>query len=207
MTGWQVQDGYLVTIQPVGTDEARKDALARWSRLPQYIDTEIANLREGLKARLHRAQAATSASSSTRCDSADRDAAGGFAVRLAGGARQDAGVPASSSTRWCASRSSPAFTRYRDFLAEGISAGGARGDRRVGQPERRRLLRRVGARITARCRCRRRRSTTLGLQQIERLDAEMKAIGERSFGTSDVPALLQRAADRSSSTCSRAARS
>src|SRR3954468_12554256 len=50
VNGWQVQDGYTVTIQPVGTDQARKEALARWSRLPQYVDTEIANLREGLKA-------------------------------------------------------------------------------------------------------------------------------------------------------------
>src|SRR6185503_19698977 len=32
----------------------------------------------------------------------------------------------------------------------------------------------------------------LGLQQIDRLTAEMKAIGERSFHTGDVPALLQR---------------
>src|SRR5262245_47129782 len=50
VNGWQVQDGYLVTIQPVGSDEARTDALARWSSLPAYIDTEIANLREGLQA-------------------------------------------------------------------------------------------------------------------------------------------------------------
>src|SRR5579862_1225870 len=49
VNGWQVEDGYLVTIQPVGTDTARKEALARWSRLPLYIDTEISNLREGLK--------------------------------------------------------------------------------------------------------------------------------------------------------------
>jgi uncharacterized protein (DUF885 family) len=32
-----------------------------------------------------------------------------------------------------------------------------------------------------------------GLEQIARLDAEMKAIGERSFGTGDVPALLEHA--------------
>ena len=41
--------GYLVTIQPVGTDKARNEALARWGPLPKYIDTEIGNLREGLK--------------------------------------------------------------------------------------------------------------------------------------------------------------
>src|SRR5262245_15222632 len=48
VNGWQVNDGYLVTIQPVGSDQARREALARWSSLPKYIDTEIVNLREGL---------------------------------------------------------------------------------------------------------------------------------------------------------------
>jgi uncharacterized protein (DUF885 family) len=38
VNGWQVQDGYTVTIQPVGTDAARKEALARWSGLPRFID-------------------------------------------------------------------------------------------------------------------------------------------------------------------------
>src|SRR5262249_7730171 len=50
VNGWQVQFGYLVTIQPVGTDAARQEALARWGGLPKYLDVEIANLREGLKA-------------------------------------------------------------------------------------------------------------------------------------------------------------
>src|SRR5262249_42883120 len=49
MTGWQVSDGYLVTIQPIGSEETRKEALARWAKLPKYIDTEIENLREGMK--------------------------------------------------------------------------------------------------------------------------------------------------------------
>lgn len=49
MTGWQVNFGYLVTIQPVGTADARKEALARWGALASYLDTEIANLREGIK--------------------------------------------------------------------------------------------------------------------------------------------------------------
>ncbi|HEV3139000.1 MAG TPA: DUF885 family protein, partial [Vicinamibacterales bacterium] len=50
VNGWQVQDGYLVTIQPVGSDAARQESLARWSALPKYVDTEIENLRDGLKA-------------------------------------------------------------------------------------------------------------------------------------------------------------
>src|SRR5439155_5589728 len=49
MTGWHVGFGYLVTIQPVGSETARKEALVRWAMLPKYIDTEIANLREGVR--------------------------------------------------------------------------------------------------------------------------------------------------------------
>src|SRR5580704_19025837 len=49
VNAWQVQDGYLVTIQPVGTDKAGQDALARWGALPKFIDNEIGNLREGIK--------------------------------------------------------------------------------------------------------------------------------------------------------------
>ena len=47
--GWHARLGFLVTIQPVGTPDAEKEALARWSALPGYIDTEIVNLREGLR--------------------------------------------------------------------------------------------------------------------------------------------------------------
>jgi len=50
MNGWHTNLGYLVTIQPVGSDAARQEALARWRTLPQVIDTEIANLREGIRA-------------------------------------------------------------------------------------------------------------------------------------------------------------
>src|SRR3984893_3822779 len=48
VNGWQVQYGYLGTIQPVGTDEARQDALARWSTLPKFVAAEISHLREGI---------------------------------------------------------------------------------------------------------------------------------------------------------------
>ena len=50
MAGWQTQFGYLVTIQPVKTAAARQQALARWGSLPRYLDVEIDNLREGVRA-------------------------------------------------------------------------------------------------------------------------------------------------------------
>jgi len=49
MSGWQTGFARLAAIQPVGTPEKRAQALARWGMLARFIDTEISNLREGLK--------------------------------------------------------------------------------------------------------------------------------------------------------------
>lgn len=49
MNGWQVGAAELVSLQPVGTADLRAQALARWRGLPRYVDTEIANLKEGLR--------------------------------------------------------------------------------------------------------------------------------------------------------------
>jgi uncharacterized protein (DUF885 family) len=49
LSGWHVFFGQLASVQPVGSDERRAQALARWRKLPRYLDTEVANLREGLK--------------------------------------------------------------------------------------------------------------------------------------------------------------
>jgi uncharacterized protein (DUF885 family) len=47
--GWQTSLLEMLEIQPVGTKEARAQALKRWSQLPRFLETEIANLREGLR--------------------------------------------------------------------------------------------------------------------------------------------------------------
>jgi len=39
----------LAQQQPVGTEDYRAQALARWRTFPRYVDTEIANLREGVR--------------------------------------------------------------------------------------------------------------------------------------------------------------
>ncbi len=49
MTGWQVEIAALAQAQPVGSNPARDEALTRYSKLPNFLDNEIANLREGLK--------------------------------------------------------------------------------------------------------------------------------------------------------------
>ena len=190
VNGWQVQDGYTVTIQPVGTDEARTDALARWSRLPQFVDTEIANLREGLKAgysapkgnvRIVIDQMNTLISTPTAESPFDspsvRDKTADFTRAFDLLVREQI---------------VPAFERYRDFLqteylpaardAIGVSAnpnGAACYDASVRYHS---SLPTPAGEVHA-----------TGLREVEHLDAEMKAIGERSFGTGNVPKLLQRA--------------
>jgi uncharacterized protein (DUF885 family) len=190
VNGWQVQDGYTVTIQPVGTDGARKEALARWSRLPKYVDTEIANLREGLKAgysapkgnvrividQMDTLIAAPTAESPFDSPSV-RDKTPDFAKQFDVLVREQI---------------VPAFRRYRDYLqreylpaardAIGVSAnpnGAACYDASVRYHS---SLPTPAGEVHA-----------TGLREVEHLDAEMKAIGARSFGIGDVPKLLQHA--------------
>jgi uncharacterized protein (DUF885 family) len=189
VNGWQVQDGYLVTIQPVGSDDARTEALARWSRLPKYVDTEIANLRDGLKAGYSAPKGnvrividqmntliATPTAESPFDSPSVRDRTPEFTRQFDLLVREQI---------------VPALTRYRDFLekeylsaareAIGVSAnpnGAACYDASVRYHS---SLPFPAKEVQA-----------IGLLQVDRLDAEMKAIGERLFNTGDVPKLLQR---------------
>jgi uncharacterized protein (DUF885 family) len=49
VNGWQAQYTDLALLQPVGSEELRRQALARAEALPQYLASEIVNLREGLR--------------------------------------------------------------------------------------------------------------------------------------------------------------
>ncbi|HJU39841.1 MAG TPA: DUF885 domain-containing protein, partial [Tahibacter sp.] len=48
MGGWQVALAQAASAQPVDTPQARDEAIRRWASLPQYLDNDVANLREGL---------------------------------------------------------------------------------------------------------------------------------------------------------------
>jgi uncharacterized protein (DUF885 family) len=49
LNGWQVRFATLAEAQPVGSAEARAQAFARFSRIPEYLDAQTSNLREGLR--------------------------------------------------------------------------------------------------------------------------------------------------------------
>ncbi len=48
MFSWHLGLSFIATRQPVETPDDRQAALRRWASLPRYIDTEIANLKQGL---------------------------------------------------------------------------------------------------------------------------------------------------------------
>jgi uncharacterized protein (DUF885 family) len=189
VNAWQVQDGYLVTIQPVGTDEARKNALARWGSLPKYIDTEISNLREGIK------QGYTAPKGNVRIviDQMNTLLAGKISESPFDSPSARDKTPEFQKAFDAVVRDhiNPALKKYRDFLqreylpaareAIAVSAnpnGAACYDASVRYHS---SLPIPAADVHA-----------IGLKMVEQIDAEMKAIAGHSFQTSDVAVLLQK---------------
>ena len=187
--GWQSSYTSLSALHPVGTDSLRAAAIARIRALPRFLRTERANLREGIRLGYVASRStveaivrqvdgilAVPADSSPFASPASRDSTPGF---------REAYVQA------VAGELLPAIAEYRRFLvseylpraraAIGVSAnpdGAACYQASV------------------------RRFSTLsitpgevfraGEQHLARVEAEMQALGRRSFGTDDVPALLRR---------------
>jgi len=49
MGGWHTGYARIAELQPVGSEELRQQSLARWAKLPGYVDQEIRNLEQGLE--------------------------------------------------------------------------------------------------------------------------------------------------------------
>ncbi|HEX4378948.1 MAG TPA: DUF885 family protein, partial [Candidatus Acidoferrum sp.] len=187
VNAWQVQDGYIVTIQPVGTDDARKDALARWGALPKFIDNEIANLREGIK------QGYTAPKGNVRItiDQFNTLIAGPISASpFDSPATRDKDSDFKKSfDALVKNQINPALKKYRDFLVKeylpaarepiavyAIPNGAACYDASV----------RFHSSLTVPAA----QVHEIGLKKVDEIAAEMKDIAEKSFHTSDVAALL-----------------
>lgn len=114
--GWQSSLSQIASMQPVGSDTARREALTRWRALGPWVDQEIANLQEGLKLGYLASAAATGSTiaqldsllaqapaESTFMEPATRDGTEAFAAEW---------KQVVEGTVW------PALTRYRDFLRD-----------------------------------------------------------------------------------------
>jgi uncharacterized protein (DUF885 family) len=187
--GWLPTITALATLQTVGTDEGRRQTLARWRALPRYIATETANHRAGLRlgytasrrnvdVALHQLDTliATPIAQSPVYDPALRDSTPGFRAELA---------------RIIEREIMPAIRRYRAFLANEYRAHARAAIGVSANPH------------GAECYTASIRATTglalsadsvhrLGLATVAELENEMRVIATRTFGTSDVHALLDR---------------
>ena len=197
MTGMLASYVPLARQQPVGTEELRAQALARWHSFPHLVDVEIQNLREGVRAGY------TEPNVNVRrvIESADRIlAAPGKSSPLYSPARNDT-TPAfaTSYERLVNEELAPAVRRYRDFLANEYLPVARENVSITANPN--------GAACNA---ASIRNYTTLdlstddiynlGLQLVARAESTMRAITVARYGTPDVRAAMRQArADSSAS--------
>ena len=187
--GWQISLPVVAQLQPLGTPERRAAALARWRAIPAYLDTEIVNLREGIRTGYVQPRGNAAAvleqldailrfpvDRSPLSGLADRDSTPGFRDSVVAIVRHDV---------------VPAVRRYREFLASEYV------------PHARATTALSDLPNGVECyRARVRASTTmdvapealsrLGSEQMAALQAEMRPLAERLFHTSDYPALFDR---------------
>jgi uncharacterized protein (DUF885 family) len=179
----------LAALQPVGTEGARRDALARWRAVPRYIATEMANHREGLRmgytaplgpVRVLLSQLdtllATPAEQSPLFDPGRRDSTPGFRAELKREIERDI---------------VPAMRRYRAFVAteyvpRARSAIGVSANPHGAECYRATIRATTGLALSPDSVHR------LGIATVEELEGEMRAIAARTFGAADVSQLLER---------------
>ncbi len=187
--GWQVRYPQLARIQPVGDEAQRRAALTRFSELPRFIDTEIANLREGLRL----GYVAPRVNVERVLDQIDNLLApppseSPFA-QLA--ARTDDAGFTSEVARLVEERINPSLQTYRAFMADEYlpRARSSVGVSAVPQGER---CYAALVRNFTTVELSPREVHEIGLREMEGIHGEMREIGRKLFGLDDVPGILNR---------------
>ncbi|HWC74356.1 MAG TPA: DUF885 domain-containing protein, partial [Gemmatimonadales bacterium] len=186
--GWLATITSLATLQGVGTDDARRQTLARWHAVPAYIETETANHREGLRrgysAPRHNVEIAlqeldtllaTPLEQSPLYDPARRDSTPEFRAALG---------------RIIETEIVPAMRRYREFLATEYLNRARTTIAVVENPHGAdcylaSIRAAIGLPLTPDS------IHKIGEATVEELEDSMQAIAARSFGTTDVSRVLQ----------------
>jgi uncharacterized protein (DUF885 family) len=189
MFGWHTGIARLAGVQPVGSDAARAQALTRWRGLDKQIDDEIANLREGLRQGYRAPKVNVNrVIEQMNVLLASPPAQSPFAAPM-----QRDSTPAfrAEFEQVVTSELYPAMRRYRDFLvneylpasrdAIGIAANPNGTD-----------CYRSAVRSFTTLDVPAQEIHEIGLREMAKIQAEMRTIAQRSFNTSDVPALLER---------------
>jgi uncharacterized protein (DUF885 family) len=187
--GAQQLPAVLAALQPVGTPERRTQALARFRALAAYLDTEITNLRTGVEqgytAPRGNAQAVLEQLDVLLATPAERSP-----VMVMAGRDEDPAFRSALATL-VRTELDPALDRYRRYL-RGEYLPAARQNTAVSA-----LPRGLDC-----YRARLREFTTLdlepaavhqlGLDEMARIQAQMRAVAQHGFGTTDLRALFER---------------
>lgn len=187
-TGWPQELAVVADAQPIGTPEQNEAAYKRFSEVPRYLDQEIANLREGL------ARGISAPQSNVRAVIQQVDA------MLRAPVSESPFVNMAPDTlrefrarleQLETQQIRPAIQRYRDFLRDeylpkartaiGVSANPGGAD-----------CYRAAVRYHATVDMSAADVHRTGLEQMEQIQGEMRAIAQRMFGNEDVAAALQR---------------
>lgn len=186
--GWPTVLAGLASAQPLGSSEKDAAAERRFAQVPRYIDQDIANLREGLA----HGYSAPKPSVRARLKQIDAMLAAPIAespfvaMAPAGATDLRARLEALES-----SGIHPALARYRDFLRDEYLAK-ARDDVGVSANPDGAACYRAAIRYHSTVDIAPEEVHRIGLEQMAKIRADMRVIAERSFGTSDVGAVLQR---------------
>jgi uncharacterized protein (DUF885 family) len=189
MIGWQTNLAVLAALQPVGTPDLRSQALARWRALPLYLDTEIANLREGLRLGYSTPKRnvelvieqldsllAAPVDGSPLFSPAARDGDPAFRREWEEMVRD---------------RLHPAVRRYRDYLQDEYLARAREAQALSANPDGERCYA-VSLRFYTGLDLEPRKLYDMGLRAIERREAQMKALGRKVYGTEDLAEIRRR---------------
>jgi uncharacterized protein (DUF885 family) len=187
VNGWQAVYTDLALVQPVGTDTLRALALARVRALTRYLENEIENLKEGL--RLGYSSPAVivrnvisqlddilsgPATRSPFYSPAERDSSPAFRADLARVIEQEL---------------NPEIRRYRDFLTE-IYLPKARERLGVSVNPDGETCYRATIRSFATVGVPPDSVFAMGIEQMSRIQAEMRTVAARSFGAESLVTLL-----------------
>jgi uncharacterized protein (DUF885 family) len=187
--GWMSTVTSLAVLQPVGSNDARGQALARWRAIPAYLATETANHREGLRQGYTAPRGnvqialneidtllATAVEQSPLYDPARRDSTPEFGRELA---------------QIIAQEITPAIRAYREFLAAEY-LGRARTAIGVSANPHGVNCYKAAIRAATGLALSPDSVHKLGIATVAQLEAEMRAIAQHSLRIGDVSALLER---------------
>jgi uncharacterized protein (DUF885 family) len=188
-TGWQSEYAFLASVQPVGTPELRQAALSRFGQLPRWLEQETAKLREGMR------RGYTAPKGNVRRVVEQMD--GLLAGPVTGSPFYEPAVRDGDPSFQAAlaeivdDQVRPAITAYRGFL-ESEYLPAAREEIAVARNRAGADCYRAALRYHTSLSIDPQEVHRLGLEQMERITAEMRVIGRRGFGTEDVRELLAR---------------